>query len=77
MDGDVVLVHASLHQAESERLRVQRFRPGSLPMAVTGYRYRVYFRSPYQDWAAKVGANQATHDLPEEHYVYAFPYWTY
>ncbi|ELY60044.1 creatininase family protein [Natronococcus jeotgali] len=27
------------------------------------------------DWAAKVGANQASHDLPEENYVYAFPYW--
>jgi hypothetical protein len=27
------------------------------------------------DWAAKVGANQASHALPEEHYVYAFPYW--
>ncbi|ACM56513.1 creatininase family protein [Halorubrum lacusprofundi] len=27
------------------------------------------------DWAAKVGANQASHDLPEEHYAYAFPYW--
>jgi len=27
------------------------------------------------DWAAKVGANQASHDLPEEHYTYAFPYW--
>lgn len=27
------------------------------------------------DWAAKVGANHASHDLPEENYVYAFPYW--
>lgn len=27
------------------------------------------------DWAAKVGANQASHDLPEGNYVYAFPYW--
>lgn len=27
------------------------------------------------DWAAKVGANQVSHDLPEENYVYAFPYW--
>ena len=27
------------------------------------------------DYAAKVGANQATHDLPDDNYVYAFPYW--
>lgn len=27
------------------------------------------------DYAAKVGANQATHDLPDDTYVYAFPYW--
>lgn len=27
------------------------------------------------DYAAKVGSNQATHDLPPEKYVYAFPYW--
>lgn len=27
------------------------------------------------DYAAKVGANQATHDLPDGAYAYAFPYW--
>ena len=27
------------------------------------------------DYAAKVGANQASHDLSDETYVYAFPYW--
>lgn len=27
------------------------------------------------DYAAKVGANWASHDLPDEAYVYAFPYW--
>lgn len=27
------------------------------------------------DYAAKVGANAASHDLPSEKYVYAFPYW--
>ncbi len=27
------------------------------------------------DYAAKVGANKASHDLPPEKYVYAFPYW--
>jgi len=27
------------------------------------------------DWAAKVGANQVSHDLPDDQYVYAFPYW--
>lgn len=27
------------------------------------------------DYAAKVGANWASHDLPDDTYVYAFPYW--
>lgn len=27
------------------------------------------------DYAAKVGANKVSHDLPPDRYVYAFPYW--
>jgi creatinine amidohydrolase len=27
------------------------------------------------DYAAKVGSNQVSHDLPSNKYVYAFPYW--